>query len=328
MEATFKVRKNDGTQFTVRLLPISIKDSYKKLGVDGGWDKSAEIEIDGVYYGCRASQAIQNGKSVQTVKISSFSKDIQEALNIPISMRKSDIHIVATNDWHSLYLSMLEAAEEQFKIDADQAIFSKITFVYHTTHKYFAFRWDSDLDSDYIFYNTKIRNLQDVLKYVDHNVLSQYETGLDEGDHSLQYSYEVPVSDIDKIINMSLPGLEEAAKKKEKAETYKIEQAKKQANIEAGCIYFHCESAPHDEDMSKVILTRPAPSAGAFTPQHRISDTLFARVKKFSRYYSAEFLEDCDMFTSSPGWRFSKDAIEELMKTNRVFIDDIEVTKE
>ena len=110
-----------------------------------------------------------------------------------------------------------------------------------------------------------------------------------------------------------------------KAEDRKRKEDEKRQNIESGCIYFHCESSPHTEDLSKVILNRPAPNGGSFTIQHRVSDSLFSRIKSFGRYYNAEFLEDCDMFTSSPGWRFSEKAVNELLKTNKVFIDNIEV---
>lgn len=118
------------------------------------------------------------------------------------------------------------------------------------------------------------------------------------------------------------------AEKLKEIEIVENKASEKQANIESGCIYFHCESAPHDEDLSKVILNSPAPNNGSFTLDHRISETLFSRISQFGSYYSAEFLEDCDMFGSAPGWRFSKEAIEELMKTNRVFIDNIEVKNE
>lgn len=101
----------------------------------------------------------------------------------------------------------------------------------------------------------------------------------------------------------------------------------KKTNIENGAIYFTTESAPHDEDLSNVLLNRPAPNMGAFTLDHRISTDLFNRVKAYAVYYSKDWLEECDMFFSNPGWRFSKLAIEELAKTNKVFIDNKEYSK-
>jgi hypothetical protein len=129
---------------------------------------------------------------------------------------------------------------------------------------------------------------------------------------------------------MQINGVDVTEQVAQKLMEKKLEEKRyneKLANIESGCIYFHCESSQHNDDVTNVILNQPAPSDGSFTLEQKISDVQFARIKNFGRYYSADFLEDCDMFNSLPGWRFSKHAIDELLKTNRVFINDSEIQR-
>lgn len=106
-----------------------------------------------------------------------------------------------------------------------------------------------------------------------------------------------------------------------RAEAARIREKEIQDNIAAGAVYFRCESAPHDEDLSGMILNRPASNGGLFVLQYRISENLFNRIRSFGRYWDRDWLEECDMFTSAPGWRFSIAAVNELARTNRVFVD-------
>lgn len=54
---------------------------------------------------------------------------------------------------------------------------------------------------------------------------------------------------------------------------------------------------------------------------------MFSKIKKFGVYYDYDFLEECDMFWSAPGWRFGKEAIETLLRDNfKVFVDYEEVS--
>ncbi len=74
---------------------------------------------------------------------------------------------------------------------------------------------------------------------------------------------------------------EKAAIAKQKAD----ERAK---NIENGAVYFVCESKPHDEDLTGVILNRPAPNGGLFTISHRIDKSLFSRIAAFGAYWDKD----------------------------------------
>lgn len=108
-------------------------------------------------------------------------------------------------------------------------------------------------------------------------------------------------------------------------ERMKIEVAcdEKIKNIKNGAIYFTMESAPHDADLSNIILNSPAPSSGSFTLDHRVSESVFNQIKPFARYYSAEYIEDCDMFGSEPGWRFGIEAVRLLAKNHKTYINNI-----
>jgi hypothetical protein len=329
----FKVKRANGTEYNVRLLPIEISDKNKelgytgKVGTSGSWDKAAEIEINGKWYRCTASHTIKDkGEKVQTIMITKYDKELHDALNLPANFRTQTNHIVATSDWHILYKELLAESVAEFENTANKAVFSKVKFGYHTSYKYWNFRWDSELDSGYIEYNSRIKALKEALKYIDTEALKLYQTEVDVDDYSIQYFFEVPAADLEKISKMQLPELAKAAEKKNNHESSIKLENERQENIENGAIYFTCESAPHDEDLSNEILNSPAPNKGLFTINHRISDDLFARIKKYGKYYSAEFLEECDMFFSVPGWRFSVDALTELKKTNRIFVNNVELS--
>jgi hypothetical protein len=325
MTNTFTVRTKSGKEYTVRLKEIT-PSRNNKLGTEGSWDMAAEIEVNGTWYRCFATHTNQSGNLVKTVRV--LDKQAQIALGIPENLAgKNDVHICATTDWHPIYQEMLKNANESFSEKANAAVFTKIRVTYHTSYKYSITGWDSDTDSDYIRYNNQLNSLLKSLKHIDTEKLQKYQTGTDMGDYSIEYYFEIPVSDIDLIQDFALPGLEQAEAEKVKAEESSKKQAIKKANIGAGCVYFHCESAPHDEDLTGVILTRPAPQGGTFTVEHRLSEEMFSRIKKYGRYYSADFLEECDMFYSAPGWRVVKEAIEELLKSNRVFVNDVEIVK-
>lgn len=325
MNNSFTVKTKSGKEYTVRLREL--QPGTKILGIEGSWDAKAEIEINGTWYNCSATHVNKDGTLVKTVRVSD--KQAQIALEMPEnSAGKKDVHICATTDWHPIYQGMFKMANESFREKANAAVFTKIKVTYHTSHKYRITDWDSQLDRDYIKYNDQLNSLIESLKYIDTEKLQKYQTGTDMDDYSIEYFFEIPASDIEKIKNFALPGLEKEEAKKVKAEEFRKKQEVKKDNIESNCcVYFRCESTPHDEDLTGVILTRPTPQGGTFVVEHRLNENMFSRIKKYGRYYSADFLEECDMFYSTPGWRFSKEAIEELLKTNRVFIDDIEIVK-
>lgn len=322
---TFKVKKSDGSEFNVRFKPIKPDDSYKELGINGSWDKKAEIEINNNWYNCAASRSYKNDKFIPTVKIGAHQKETCKALGIKL---QTDAHIIAVQDWMPLYNEFLKENEKEFKTLANAESFNTIRFIYHSSYKFMGFVTDNEKLNDYKSYSDKINSLIDSLEYIKPDLLEAFKTGDNYDDYSTESSFEISYKDIDSIIEMSLPALKEAQirREKAKAENQKFikEKEEREENIKNGVIFFHCESKPHNEDLSNVILNRPAPNSGLFTLQHRISNDLFQRIKKFGTYWDAEWLEDCDMFYSSPGWRFSIEAIKELTSTNKVYIDNLE----
>jgi hypothetical protein len=210
METFIAKTRSTGKEYNVRLCPITIETRYPELGVEGSHDKDAEIEIDGKWHVCDITHVRDNNANLPVVRISKYWKDTLKALNF--ADLKKDLLIVLTEDWSQAYLEMLEGSKKEFVITANNAVFTKITFMYHTTHKYMNFKWDSELDSRYIKYNNVINNLQEALKFVKSEELKEYQTGSDYDDYSISYYFEVPVSDVEKIITLSLPCLERAAK--------------------------------------------------------------------------------------------------------------------
>lgn len=315
---TFTVTTKSGKTFNVRLLDVAIGNYYKKLGTEGGWDKDAEIEVDGKWYRCQAS----NAKDVKTVCINKYSKELRNVLHIPDSVN-SNVHIKADTDWHVLYNELLKENDQQWEKDGNNASFSKVKFTHHSHRGYCDYSWDNTLDSVYMKYNKRISDLRTALRYVDSKLLTEYKIDDDYDDYNCWTKYEISESDIDKIIEIAKPGLEKADEASKAAEIARVKHQEKNDNIASGCIYFHCESTPHNEDLSNAILNRPCPNGGLFTIEHRINEQLFNRIRKYGRYWDADWLEECDMFNSSPGWRFSVEAVNELTKTNKVFVDNI-----
>lgn len=324
METTFTVRTKSGKEFSCRLVAPQVSNSYPELGINGSWDKNAEIEVDGVWYECTATHCRKPGEDnlSQSIEIHRYNKILQDALNLPDAARKNSVHILCNGaGWHDLYNEVLFNAKINWCEIANSAKFTKVGLHHHSYYGWSVSSWDCDLDTAYMEYNSTILALTNALTYIKTNMMGQYLTGSDYDDYNSMSDYELPVSDIDSIINMSAPALAEAAAKKEKAEKKAESDRVRAENIKNGAIYFHCESAPHDEDLSQVVLNRPAPNKGLFTITHRIDSSLFSRIKRFGSYWDAEWLEDCDMFYSSPGWRFSSDAIAELAKDRDVYID-------
>jgi hypothetical protein len=313
MKTNFLATTRSGKAYNVRM--SEIKDLKRaEIGQNGSWDKLAEIEVNGTWYKCLASGNGRDGKFIRC-----SDAGLLAALGV-----KGDV-CIKCEDWHTIYEAMLEAAIEAATKKASSSDFTYVKFMFHTTHKYMGFKWDAAGNIDF---SEKINALKNSLAHINHSALSEFKTGEYDDDYSREIYFMIPADRIDEIIEMSTPNLADAKKAKENAEVAHVVAKEKEANIEAGAVYFHCESAPHDEDLSGVVLNRPAPRSGLFTIEQRLSPELFARIKKFGTYWDREWLDDCDMFYHEEGWRYGEEAIGELLKTNRVFIDGIEVKQE
>jgi hypothetical protein len=74
------------------------------------------------------------------------------------------------------------------------------------------------------------------------------------------------------------------------------------------------ESEPHTEDLSGLLLNRPAPNGGSFMVAQRLPRDVWNAMKAAgASYWSADELEDMDMFDATPGWRYSGAAMEQLL---------------
>lgn len=188
--------------------------------------------------------------------------------------------------------------------------------------------WDSSLDEEYTDLNEIASEL--LLTFTlawkaNKDEVSKY---IIPGDSVVDYmfTYTVKISDMDRLSEIAKPERKKYEEELKQQEFLEKRKAERDKNIEDGAIYFHCESKPHNEDLSNVILARPCPNGGSFILTHRIDKSVFDSIKEFGVYWDEDFLEDCDMFNSIPGWRFTYHAIEKLRKQNhRVFVDYVEI---
>lgn len=94
-------------------------------------------------------------------------------------------------------------------------------------------------------------------------------------------------------------------------------------------LFFRCEPSPHSEDLNGpprggVILNSPAPNDGRYLLSNRVNPALWASLKEKGAgyYYTAEMLEDFDIFNSEPGWRYGAGAIHwALANGYQVYVD-------
>ena len=108
----------------------------------------------------------------------------------------------------------------------------------------------------------------------------------------------------------------EKINKKRDAEEKRLAEEKRITKLAKGreIIEVDCESAPHTQDLSGVILNSPAPSSGSFLVNYRVERNVWSKMKtQGAVYYDRDTLEDFDMFYHEPGWRYSIGAVAELV---------------
>lgn len=273
----------------------------------------ALINISGEWYHCFFENKYIDDKLIPCV---SLSDSAIKALNIDT---KKNVFIrldsIPEEEFEIFYKDLIQSTKEKANV---------LEFTYiEITHNYIC---GSDCKDDYLYlhFNNKALRILDAFNALDNfedrmNFTSKFE-GYDT-------TYRIDETNIDKLFELAGPKLKEIEARREERRRKEEKIRRVKEAVEKGAISFHCESAPHDEDLSEVILTRPCPNSGFFTLTHRIPAEVFSKIKKFGVYYDSDFLEECDMFWSAPGWRFRKEAIETLLHDNfRVFVDYEEVS--
>lgn len=272
----------------------------------------ALINISGEWHHCSFEKKYIDDKLTPVVELSDSA---EKALNLDTSK--------------TVFIRLDSIPEEEFEIfykDLIQPIKEKanaLEFTYiDITHNYIC---GSDCKDDfrYLNFNDKALKILDAFNALDDfddrmNFTSKFE-GYDT-------TYRIGTN-IDKLFELAGPKLKEIEAKREERRRKEEKIRRVKEAIKNGAISFHCESAPHDEDLSEAILTRPCPNSGSFTLTHRVPAEVFSKIKKFGVYYDHDFFEECDMFWSVPGWRFGKEAIDTLLRDNfKVFVDYEEVS--
>lgn len=318
----FIAKTSKGVEYQCRFTEMHVGSSV--AGPNGSNMKTAEVNVDGTWYRCIATTCRKDREFVPAIKLGA---DCLKHFGLKSS---AEMYILLTDEWIPLYNRILEENQIKWKETANNAVFGKIRFSWSTSYDWSSvIGWDSELDQSYVQFNDKIRSMMEQIKKLDHKMLSEYMTEEDRGDYSITYNYEMTVGQYDSFMKKYEEDVNAADKeisdRKAKAEAKENAKKIREENIANGAVYFSCESAPHNDDLSNVILTRPCPNEGTFTITHRIPSDLFARIRKFGTYYSKDTLEEFDMFFSLPGWRFSSKAIIELSKDRDVYIDNEKV---
>lgn len=282
-------------------------DTIKKMVFFG-----ALINISGEWYHCSFEKKYIDDKLTPCVLLSdSAEKALNLATSKPVFIRLDSI---PEEEFETFYKDLIQSIKEK----ANALEFTYIDI----THNYICGS-DCKDDSRYLHFNDKALKILDAFNALDDfddrmNFTSKFE-GYDT-------TYRIDETNVNKLFDLAGPKLKEIEAKREEKRRREEKIRRVKEAVENGAISFHCESAPHDEDLSKVILTRPCPNLGSFTLTHRIPAEVFSKIKKFGVYYDSDFLEECDMFWSAPGWRFGKEAIETLLRDNfKVFVDYEEV---
>lgn len=273
----------------------------------------ALINISSEWYHCYFENKYINDKLTPCVRLSNPAKI---ALNLDTSkVVFIRLDSIPEEEFKIFYKDLIQSTKEKAKA---------LEFTYiEITHNYI---YGSDCSDDhlYLYFNDKALRILDAFNALDNfedrmNFTSKFE-GYDT-------TYRIDKTNVNKLFELAGPKLKEIEVRREERRRKEEKIRRVKEAVKNGAISFHCESAPHDEDLSEVILTRPCPNSGSFTLTHRIPAEVFSKIKKFGVYYDSDFLEECDMFWSAPGWRFRKEAIETLLHDNfRVFVDYEEVS--
>ena len=288
---------------------------------DGGmlsWrDFDGLINISGEWYHCLMETVIFNNEVIPAVRLR---QDAKVALGLN-TKEKVYIRLDSTpkEEFNAFYRELLKSIKEKAK---------ELSFTYIEFTDDFICGSDCAENDGFLYFNEKALNILNAFKAIDKFEDRLEFTSCFEGNDT---TYRVDSTNMDKLFALAGPKLKEIEAKREAKREERRRKEEKirrvREAIENGAIFFHCESAPHDEDLSEAILTRPCPNSGSFTLTHRIPAEVFSKIKKFGVYYDHDFLEECDMFWSAPGWRFGKEAIETLLRDNfKVFVDYEEVS--
>lgn len=216
-----------------------------------------------------------------------------------------DVCVKLDRDWRDEFEEYKNAAEEKrfasarAKIEENPGTEVKIDRSFGRTTGYFARGVEDDDMREYL------NHLLSTLDGVGVGEEFEYEPEWDGGGYCETQAGE--------ILRRADQKKERERKERErkKREERKRREAEQEAAEGREILRFHCELQPHTEDLSGVVLNRPAPSGGAFLMHRRIPKEEWSELKEAGAWYwSKDDLEQMDMFWSDGGWRYSLDALE------------------
>lgn len=288
------------------------------------YDKYAMILIKGNWYRCNITFRYIDNILVDFVELSS--KEACNALNVKYEFLRPTLIRVYPNSGTSIAKEWADNYSKSLKkiqAEADSIEFNTLK-INCIGGDFYVYAWDGNADRCYAEFNSQAKEMLLSLclaYYAGEGKLDKYVTTT-----PFFKDWTIKKSDIARINEIAAPVREKYETNLRRKEFEKKQKSEMEANIAAGAVYFHCESQPHDEDLSNVVLNRPCPNRGLYTLMHRVDTKTFSLIKKFGSFWDEDFLDQCDMFMSEEGWRFSCDAINSLRKHNiRVFVDYTEI---
>lgn len=323
MKAISKTGKEFGIRFTRPSLD-TLKDMSNKDYFFNG-TAVGEICVGGQWYPVTFDYRYRQSEPDKKLPVAVLGAEATEAFGLKWDWRKDRLFCL-DRDFKDDYKAFVSEQTKAVEREADTYEFTQVRIMFYC-HSIIICSWDGDNHckeeprevKKLAYFNSGVKELADVFSaayecqpsFIFHRYQDLNRYDFFDG------VYTVRKEDMPELRKIAAPVLLQR----------KLEQEREE-NIAAGAIYFKCESGPHNEDLDGVMLCRPCPKDGSFALTHNIDKADFARIKRYGVYYDSEFLEECDMFFSNPGWRFGIQAIRELAKDHRVFVDFKEVTED
>ncbi len=212
-------------------------------------------------------------------------------------------HLRTTEIYAKVLQSEVDKAFDKLDetLKTDEVAPLKMRFVYHSVMKYCNFSWNIESGPCYDAYNEKLNRIKNALEYINYTWIGEYliEEGKDEFNH--WSIFEVPTWGIDKIIEYG-----------------ELKRTVKMQNIKYGQVYFRREIDISGDRLSNIICNK----GGVFTLEHQINEKLFNQIQEYSLEFNDEYMKENNVLDFTPGLVYSIEAVKELAKTNRVYVDN------
>lgn len=210
IERTIKAKTKKGTELQVKVA------FYPSTNI-----RSEILLENGKWYYCNLRTANENGVSVPVVNVDA--KYLRES-GVSIDKKFKDVNI-KVEEYKDIISEMKEEMISFLKAESEKVVFERFAFSYHTSHNLYAVRWlECDADTNLKAYNPTIQRIENAMKYLKPEDVTDYQTSFFIGDYSLESEYEISLTDFEKFFAIA------DERKAEKERIEKEKEAKKQEN--------------------------------------------------------------------------------------------------